>query len=147
MARGSGADFEEIFKREIEPHIAGDKRGSSRMRMRVRIRQRGKPYYMKNSLEKAKSITVFGGSEAVDCTGFEEGRVDWLGTESEAAGKAIPQGAGTTIDTNGSLGDESPGEGPEPLPRVNLSAACPLRHGFGTSPKIKVDNCHRYDSL
>ena len=35
----------QVFRRKIEPHIAADRRGSSRAHMRVRMRQRGQPYY------------------------------------------------------------------------------------------------------
>jgi len=48
-----------VFRRKIEPHIAADKRGSSRLHMRVRMRQRGRPYYWSQRCRK-KIEELFG---------------------------------------------------------------------------------------
>jgi len=48
-----------VFRRRIEPHIAADKRGSSRVHMRVRMRQRGQPYYWSQRCRK-KIEELFG---------------------------------------------------------------------------------------
>jgi transposase len=51
--------IEEIFQRKIEPHIAADTRGSSRLHMRVRMRRRGLPYYLSQRCRK-KIEELFG---------------------------------------------------------------------------------------
>lgn len=48
-----------VFRRKIEPHIAADTRGSSRLHMRVRMRQRGQPYYWSQRCRK-KIEELFG---------------------------------------------------------------------------------------
>jgi hypothetical protein len=48
-----------VFRRKIEPHIAADTRGSSRVHMRVRMRQRGQPYYWSQRCRK-KIEELFG---------------------------------------------------------------------------------------
>lgn len=48
-----------VLGRGIEPHIAADKRGSSRLHMRVRMRQRGRPYYWSQRCRK-KIEELFG---------------------------------------------------------------------------------------
>ena len=68
-----------VLRRRIEPHIAADKRGSSRLHMRVRMRQRGQPYYwsrsgverrLRNSSAKARSSTACDASGGVICTEY-----------------------------------------------------------------------------
>jgi len=66
-AKSLGADkgffheefIQKVFRREIEPHIAADTRGSSRAHMRVRMRQRGQPYYWSQRCRK-KIEELFG---------------------------------------------------------------------------------------
>ncbi len=48
-----------VFRRKIEPHIAADQRGSSPLHMRVRMRQRGQPYYWSQRCRK-KIEELFG---------------------------------------------------------------------------------------
>jgi transposase len=49
----------EVFHRKIEPHIAADKRGSTRLHMRVRMRRHGLPYYWSQRCRK-KIEELFG---------------------------------------------------------------------------------------
>jgi transposase len=49
----------EVFHRKIEPHIAADTRGSSRLHMRVRMRQRGLAYRLSQRCRK-KIEELFG---------------------------------------------------------------------------------------
>ena len=66
-AKSLGADkgffheefIRKVFRRKIEPHIAADRRGSRRLHMRVRMRQRGQPYYWSQRCRK-KIEELFG---------------------------------------------------------------------------------------
>jgi hypothetical protein len=67
QSQESGADkgffheefIRKLFRRKIEPHIAADRRGSRRLHMRVRMRQRGQPYYWSQRCRK-KIEELFG---------------------------------------------------------------------------------------
>ena len=66
-AKSLGADkgffhegfIEKVFQRKIEPHIAADTRGSSRLHVRVRMRQRGMAYRLSQRCRK-KIEELFG---------------------------------------------------------------------------------------
>jgi transposase len=51
--------IQEVLQRKIEPHIAADTQGSSRMHMRVRMRRRGPPYRLSQRCRK-KIVELFG---------------------------------------------------------------------------------------
>jgi transposase len=63
--------IEELFRREISPHIASLPKGSSKAHMRVRMRQRGEPYRLSQRSRK-KIEELFG--EAKDLHGLRRFR-------------------------------------------------------------------------
>ena len=70
-----------VLRRRIQPHIAADKRGCSRLHKRVRMRRRGEPYRLSQRCRK-KIEELFG--EGKDLYGLR--RFRWRGLQKVRQG-------------------------------------------------------------